>query len=1101
MIMQHTYSRNEAIFASAGTGKTYNLSMRYIRLLLQGMKPSSIVALTFSNKAAGEILESIIKQLINLATKPAELAKAIPESLPDGTDREQIIDQLRKLLAGTDRPNVSTIDSFFLQIVRTCPLECGLSGDVTMLNENDDRPRVLALMKVLQSLNEDQHRNLMELIKQASYGDEKRSLMQTMKNDILGGYFPKYLDYPDPEWWLDNQKELWREYDPANLLSKAEIGAIRDAFTHKIRTVSIPEANPLTDNDIVKFCDRVRKLADDAECLLDQHQTGSDLKTTIEFIQKLGKPEQILQSGSYFIYYAANGLQRQRAGAIQPLDADRIRKLILHILTREFQYVSERTSALFQLLYTYNNVYTKTVREIGKLVFQDIPLLLRGKKILDQTVIGERLDAEFDHYMIDEFQDTSNIQWEILKPLIDEVVSNEGTGRNRSLFLVGDCKQSIYQFRSGNPKLFKMVCNDYKFEEKRDGCKDQPDSLLRNLRLSYRSSKPIIECVNDTFGSVPENIPALSALRLAWEDFGFQDHESEPYRAANLPGCSMLLDVTLTKDEISSGQDMTHKAKIICDILHEIKPFDREKPYSVAILVQRNDIGLALKEAIQTYASDLPVTLDGRIRASDSMVFTIFRQLLRHAAHPGDTLASGFLNMLEIETPGDVAERLFPGSGNTLSAAIRDEIEAHGFEAFAGKFARILPELGLQDTQRLKIIRNAALQADLENIRSIDEFLDFLALNEGNQCSVSRTIQIMTIHKSKGLTFDIVFLPENGKDKRGTGSIIDSDNRSKFIVGKEKQSGSPRFVSCTPPKDLEPYFSGFSRHRFEADADTAYESLCKLYVAVTRAKHAMYIMADDTGRDMSWEKPVFEDVLRETLETPFEDEQQTIELKKAGLNETDQVTLRYLSGSPDWFRTTDSAPYIAAPVAKQEPVILRFENVCSAPRITTPSGTHENIAHWRFEPITGATAGTTLHQAMEKFDWYTTPEQAADFVSSHPVTQPLFQSAEICNALQKPEGDVLLWRERSFLIRQKDGSLCRGTFDRVVIRMDGKRPVSAEIFDYKTDKCTTSDEFRKRYTAQMTLYRDAVMRMLDLPQDTVRCTILAMTPGTVIPVI
>ena len=136
--------------ASAGTGKTYSLAMRYITLLKLGAEPDEIIAMTFTNKAAGEIFDKIIQIMLNMLESPEELASAVKNGLlPDGTTRGDLTMILRKIFSMPGKLRISTFDSFFFNIIEAFPLECGIAGSISLLNENDDTLRVSHLLRLL----------------------------------------------------------------------------------------------------------------------------------------------------------------------------------------------------------------------------------------------------------------------------------------------------------------------------------------------------------------------------------------------------------------------------------------------------------------------------------------------------------------------------------------------------------------------------------------------------------------------------------------------------------------------------------------------------------------------------------------------------------------------------------------------------------------------------------------------------------------------------------------------------------------------------------------------------------------------------------------
>ena len=168
---------NLAIMASAGTGKTYRLAMRYITLLKLGVDPVEIVAMTFTNKAAGEIFDKIIQEILAMIASPEKLRTAVEaDNLPEDTTREDLLVILRNILCAPKKLQISTLDSFFLNIVRAFPFECGIAGEITMLPESDNEQRVKALLRLIRYSDDTQRKILLELIKLSSMNTEPYSI-------------------------------------------------------------------------------------------------------------------------------------------------------------------------------------------------------------------------------------------------------------------------------------------------------------------------------------------------------------------------------------------------------------------------------------------------------------------------------------------------------------------------------------------------------------------------------------------------------------------------------------------------------------------------------------------------------------------------------------------------------------------------------------------------------------------------------------------------------------------------------------------------------------------------------------------------------------
>lgn len=170
---------NLAIMASAGTGKTFSLAMRYLSLLKLGVEPDEIVAMTFTNKAAGEIFDKIIQEILAMSSDPAMLEERTRNGmLPPDTTADDLFRILRKILCSPKKLQISTLDSFFFNIISAFPMECGIAGEISMLSEQDDEQRIRTLLTLIRDSGDEERRVLLELVKQAGMNMEPYSILR-----------------------------------------------------------------------------------------------------------------------------------------------------------------------------------------------------------------------------------------------------------------------------------------------------------------------------------------------------------------------------------------------------------------------------------------------------------------------------------------------------------------------------------------------------------------------------------------------------------------------------------------------------------------------------------------------------------------------------------------------------------------------------------------------------------------------------------------------------------------------------------------------------------------------------------------------------------
>lgn len=1113
---------NLAIKASAGTGKTYRLAMRYLSMLICDVEPERILAATFTNKAAGEILEKIVTESLKLAEYPDELENAIrKKDVPADTKQEDIIRVLRKLLACDKKLMISTIDSLFLNILRAFPLECGILGEITICDDNEiENMRTLALLRLIRDADAAQRSIIIDDLNQATFGSEEKSLVDAMKKAVLN-YSDTYLNNPDPDRWgnLDNPyrhdalrvEELQRLNDEiCALLIKEQI--TDKTFLRRVQSLI---------NTTLTYARGTRIPSDDVRNLFNQFYEkvlAKTMKTSkfpddnLDEIQIKDRPKLII------------------AGKL----LKKIRTLFRCLLAMEVEFLNNRTKAVFALLKKFNDTYTKTARKAGLLHFSDIPYLITGN---DQdhvcfipendqitsggrlAVLEERLDTQTDHYMLDEFQDTSDSQWMLLKNLVDEVFQQQYE-RDRSFFYVGDIKQSIYQWREGNPRLFDRIRDQFQKRYGEDCIATEP------LIKSFRSSKQVIECVNNVFlaPQLPEfdQTENYAILAKAMERLAYEKHISSE-QAAKQKGCAILLELGVhnAKEDGAKHKNVMLKAEQIYDILRKIDPFNkgRKKPLTVGILLRKNDSCTDYMDAfreinnrIENRNNTIPALVDGDMNPADSMAVTALIQMLRFAYHPADKFAEEYLNMMRFPAMTlngvDSINRIFyPEKCNSFSLPenIRSEISTESLYAFTCHFRKIFCKLSEFDTVRLEIVTAAAM--DFKN-GDIDFFVEQIRNGKYKSASGkdSNAVQIMTIHKSKGLDFDIVFLPEN-KSRSG---ITTKNLSQKLVVNKDEQDVTQNIAFLTT-KDLLHAFADQETIKNKADDDACYEALCGLYVAMTRARYALYMFVtrekDGTENNtakkkkevkdpVNWDSISYESILRYALDKPAESDP----------DDGIYGNILYLNGEKDWYtrlqkEETEEAQPVKTPVCRVR-THRRKEQIA-------PSTSHESADSWkyRFAQLKSADLGTRVHELFSKIadirdfvpEDHMAPEELNGKVGE--IVNRAVTSEDIRNKLS--ETGSRLWREKRFLITNKNGAVISGTFDRVVIHDDESgNPVSAEIIDFKTDNKENNkvdDAYYVRsYEKQLILYRETLSRMLDLPEAKITCTILALCHGKVI---
>jgi len=479
---------NLAISASAGTGKTYTLATRYIRLLAAGAEPESVVAMTFTRKAAGEILD------------PAEFERIKKINNYTEIEYSQLPELLSSILMKIHKLQISTLDAFYANIIRTFPFEFGLNGDFQILDGAAEESAKIAVLKdILWSEAETKKKNeFLTAFRLATYGHEEKSILKVMK---------QFIDKNHEAFMHTQQEERWGNID-----------LIMGNYLNTLpRDVNLSD-ECLNFDDVIDSIevtnDSQTKIFKDFLNELISFDPVNPIKSP--FFQKLLPVMEELKKGSVTLkHYKEFEIEKEPSAILY--------RILSYIIRAIIEDCQKRTIGMYQVMKRYEENYDHLNRRNGIFTFKDIlhqlslsifddayPTL-SSNPVADKMYIDYRLDTRFDHWLLDEFHDTSYTQWKVIENLVDEVMQDQ-TGA-RTFFYVGDIKQSIYQWRSGDPKLFNAVFEGYKPY----GIEKKP------LTTSYRSYQEIIDTVNTVFSNLTKS-PLLSshisqdvADRMEWE--------------------------------------------------------------------------------------------------------------------------------------------------------------------------------------------------------------------------------------------------------------------------------------------------------------------------------------------------------------------------------------------------------------------------------------------------------------------------------------------------------------------------------------------------------------------------------------------------------
>ncbi|MEV9594627.1 RecB-like helicase [Aliarcobacter butzleri] len=631
-----------ALKASAGSGKTFALTVRYICLLLLGAKPNEILTLTFTNKAANEMSERIYKTLLTLGDDEAYL-NAIENEV--NLSKEEILGKKNILIKQFSNANLSifTIDKFVNKILREFCGYIGISDDFEI--KNDDIEKLS--YEFLKSLNEKDFQTLIDL----SFYEKKKfnSIFELFKTI------------------LEKNEDIEVINIDASLIELQKENILKEAFKIKESILSCANASNSAKNAV------------DFETFEDLFGRTWLEKENFEDYSYFKKCANESNKNDFFklkeelsIYY------KIRAG----FSLNKIFEVYLKFRDFKFEFNKNKNYLEFN--------------DISNLVYD----LLSTK--IDKDFLYFRLDSNYSHILIDEFQDTSLLQYKILEPLIDEILSGDVT-KFKTFFYVGDTKQSIYRFRGGKRELFDYVANTNKILE------------VEVLNTNYRSCENVINFVNELFLNLPN----------------YEYFKQESVRVNGY--VEVVVDTAFEEDE-----KFVNVAKKIEELLQSGVNFN-----DIAILTYTNDDVLSLYYYLKQKFPSIKISTEmtsklinqQNVKAVINAIKYIYFKEEIYKENLNAIIGNKLLTTLDLEI-------------NLEEKSVQEVIKE------LSKKLKIIDE---------NIIKLVEVSSSFNNI--VDFVYEIDKLEAIMENSESKGLQILTIFKSKGLEFHTVILLDRIKRK------------------------------------------------------------------------------------------------------------------------------------------------------------------------------------------------------------------------------------------------------------------------------------------------------------------------------------------------
>ena len=1023
---------NERSVASAGSGKTYSLTNRFIALA-SICDPLSVCALTFTRAAAGEFIDGILTKLAR-ASKDGVFAKDLGAQISAITggavlSKEDFLRILKDIVRVAPRLSLSTIDAFEARFVGAFASELGIVGDIKIMDDFENaRARKFVLNALLAEMSSDTKKlsRFAELVNIASLGRTQKNAFEKMD-----GYLKisrrLFLEFPRAERWGNGSKFASRakfaKWEP----DKYE--AMLAAFKEEAERARFPkkamQLYTFLKNSRLGKIYKGSKLTDNLWCFL---RRGGHL-------------------GDFDF-----GAWKLPSGA-----AETAGSMLAMLFGASLSSAFESAKAVGEISREYEKLYRREIRLRGSLAFDDLSALISDANFgMERELVEYRLDSRFNHWLVDEFQDTSRAQWAVMENLVGELIFDGEHGR--TFYYVGDPKQSIYAWRGGAPELFDEIFQKYK-------------GLIRDgekLNVSRRSVEPVIDAVNALFGT-----EALSAFNSdaanRWLS-GWTKHLSHESLGAD--GCAAL---------VRCGDD--DRIEKVHALLSQIFKGSGGKALSCAVLVQTNseveNFSVGLRELFKAEHSDVSVSGDADCAiAEDNMAVPAVLKLLQAAAHPGDSASEAYVLM----TPLSVL-----AADENWRDGVLHKISYGGFEAFVRGVLKLLEsgENGIDAFSKFRLSQLADAAAKFADRGGVDEFIAFVKTYKVREVSGASQVKVMTIHKSKGLDFEVVVLAQLGNVRGHDGSLrlrmIDALDGGKVVVNM------PAEPICRMDKNLNAEFEKML-------SDDALSQICKFYVAATRAKKALYLVSKwpEAGEKSSG-KYSFE---RHAYGVLF-DESDVAEY--AGM----QVCAAF--GDLKWYEKRPRGNMKGLDLVDRKIEILENPkqyggiNVWIAPSKT--AGVSEGKG--------GRDFGTEVHAILARIDYIggdipQTVRRAADAAGLRDESSNSARAAAE-RALGIPEIAALFRRADGLQVKCEypfvcgySGKIASGRIDRLNIYRDTSGNVKKlTVVDFKTGASgETAEILSEKYAGQMRVYAKAAKDMF--PGAEVECVIADLSGGKLV---
>ncbi len=1024
-----TIDRNVAVNAGAGTGKTKVLTERYIHILENGnlemgKEVESIIAITFTKKATGEMKERIRE----------EIKKRFAEDK-----------KWRRYYRDMEKANISTIHSFCGNILKDNALEAEIDPMFTVLDDNDGDLLLEETIIELLTMGIEKDENIYNMIRLFGKDDLTKIVLE-----IKGIYY-------------------------------------------KIRTVgyTFEEVKDMTLKSIDSIqvnLDDIQSIKDNFIYLMDKSRKGSKIQklktkdTWIRFYKDEYSQDELVPILEYLLDNI--GTNSKEADRIEKLEA--LINEILMVKEKQYRWVYE---TILKLLIQVDKRYARKKDELGALDYDDLQILVL--KLLEDESIRQKYQGKFKYIMVDEFQDTNELQKKIFYKLCtkDKILDRS------NLFIVGDPKQSIYGFRGADLEVFYSVMDDI--------------GNVINLEKNFRTVDTIITVVNDLFEKLMGNrYNALKSYHVSNNKIDVEILEKE--------------DLMVPPNIGNRDYNTYYESRLIASRIKELVGKGQFNYGDFALLFRATTTDHIYEEALREYG--IPYYNIGGKGFYQSQEIIDLLNGIKTISNRYDTIATiGFLRGPMIGLSDKTIYWLLRYKENSLIHTLGMDIpyiEKKEKEK-ASKAEKLLKKLmvkkdlygvypllneliheiyyleslllyqgGRQLVSNVYKFLEIARKFDKELAGSLEDFIDYIeklkhtdesqAKIEGEDADV---VKIMTIHKSKGLQFPVVVIPQMA---RGF-----NYQQPSILFNKDKGIGLKY-------DDTPPFYNSMKDCIRTKDDE---ENKRILYVAMTRAEKRLII--GNQGKNSGFKKFIKDLIDIDSVEiideiNSYEDEKKAIKLidnklfciKSFDSNKFPLITdeLKYNRKSLTSFNISQ---YMEFNRCKRRFFMKYYKKFPIDGVRIYENG--EEVMSTALKPVT---KGSLVHKFCECYKSSMKPRNLMERVTNSfgieyndELSKELMPYIENYLKYYKEDYDKV-YIEKNFYLRIEDVYI-HGIIDKINIK-NGK----AEIIDFKTNKiCGNKRNLLKTYEPQLQFYTNAFQKITNIEVE--KASILFLETGEI----